>query len=350
MRGKRQETCELHGTCSPRDAGKVLTKTACVDFHRVYRKGEPRNGVTEPPQPCKNLGEPIGETVECATCSGKTQLKLFACSVHGKCTIDPNRPVPGVANCQCDKYKAKPRPSSLVTPTVRNLLFHVWPTNDMWRWNVEQLLRRMPLFNGRRIVAVVTDHTTVPPKEVEKAFQGNIDDMIVVPNDPAKREVVTFLPLWNSVKSIHPSHVTFYCHGKGVSPMRQGSEAVKKWTEINYSVNLDRWQKVEEILGTHPVCGAFKKTGHGWAPHESMSTWHYSGSFYWFRNKDVFSKDWQRIDQFWSGIEPWPSLHFNSAQAGCIFHARPVPEMNLYDDHYVQTTIIPEYEKWLKSN
>lgn len=248
-------------------------------------------------------------------------------------------------DCNCGEPLAGP--SALVTPTVRNLLFHVWPSAPMWRWNVDQLLRRIGLFNGRRIVAVVTDHATASPKEVEAAFKGNVDDMIVVPNDPAKREVATFLPLWNSVKSLHPAHVTFYCHGKGVSPMRKDSGSVKKWVDMLHSSNLDDWPRVEAVLKTHPVAGSFKKVGRGWGAHESDSTWHYSGSFYWFRNKDVFSKpDWQRIDQFWIGIEPWPSLHFTEAQAGCLFHQDKVPTLNMYDDSYVNNVVVPAFERW----
>lgn len=251
--------------------------------------------------------------------------------------------------CQCEKNKAMGLPCNgggLVVPTVRNLLFHVWPSSDAWRWNVDQLLQRISLFNGRRIVAVVTDHNTVSPHEVEAAFKGNVDELITLPNIPSRREVVTFLSLWNSIKSIHPSHITFYCHGKGIRPERVGDQAVRKWTEIMYSANLDYWPRVETLLKQYPVVGAFKKVGHGWLPHESNSAWHYSGSFYWFRNRDVFSKpDWQRIDQFWSGIEPWPSLHFPVEQAGCIFKQGTVPQLNLYDGR-IMDDIVAEFERW----
>lgn len=59
--------------------------------------------VGPPRLPCRHLGPSTGETVECPTCSGRVQLKLFACAVHGTCT--PGKAAPGVANCLgCDSY------------------------------------------------------------------------------------------------------------------------------------------------------------------------------------------------------------------------------------------------------
>ncbi len=55
---------------------------------------------------CANLGESTAELVECKTCSGRVQLKVFECHVFGTCTIA--RKVDGVACCdggKCKSYK-----------------------------------------------------------------------------------------------------------------------------------------------------------------------------------------------------------------------------------------------------
>ncbi len=308
--------------------------------------------------PCALLGPETGDIKDCELCGHEKKIPLRVCNgPHKVCTPDKrlvyknDGKLVEVAWCKTCKDKVTELPSTgnLVTPTVRNLLFHVYPTaGNLWRRNVEQILNRIDLFNGRRIVAIATDHTTASPEQVKAALKGNVDEILTVPNDPTRREVATFLPLFSSVKSTHPSHVTFFCHSKGVTSMRQGSHAVKLWTDIMYSACLDYWPYVEKILDSYPVAGAFKKIGRGWPAHESNSEWHFSGSFYWFRNRDVFNTDWQRIDQFWSGIEPWPSIHFRREQAGCIFYESPISSMNLYDVNTFIGSVLPAWEAWKK--
>ncbi len=46
---------------------------------------------------CHHRGEPTGETVACKTCRGNVQMKVFACSKHGRCTL--GKSVEGVHRC-----------------------------------------------------------------------------------------------------------------------------------------------------------------------------------------------------------------------------------------------------------
>jgi hypothetical protein len=66
-----------------------------------------------------------------------------------------------------------------------------------------------------------------------------------------------------------------------------------------------------------PVTGPFKRHGNCF-PEVPASTWHYSGSWRWFRNKDFFSRPWREIDQTWVGIEAHPSRVFSEGEAGCL--------------------------------
>jgi hypothetical protein len=57
---------------------------------------------------CQHLGTPTGETQECQTCRGKAKIKLFACSLHGVCTIA--KQLPGIATCaSCADYSPSKR-------------------------------------------------------------------------------------------------------------------------------------------------------------------------------------------------------------------------------------------------
>lgn len=46
---------------------------------------------------CRHLGAATGATVACPSCRGTVALKLFACAIHGACTVA--RAVAGVACC-----------------------------------------------------------------------------------------------------------------------------------------------------------------------------------------------------------------------------------------------------------
>ena len=47
---------------------------------------------------CSRRGADTGQRVQCPTCSGRVELKVFACEVHGQCTIA--RQAPGIRMCR----------------------------------------------------------------------------------------------------------------------------------------------------------------------------------------------------------------------------------------------------------
>src|SRR5580700_5303992 len=63
---------------------------------------------------------------------------------------------PGTASWQ----RGPDRPGSAVDDPgrIRHLLYHVYPHvgdgGSVWRWNVEQLRRRLSLFNGKRAIGI----------------------------------------------------------------------------------------------------------------------------------------------------------------------------------------------------
>lgn len=287
--------------------------------------------------PCVHRGDLEGQ-VPCEGCKGRTSLKVFACDIHSRCVLG-DRPAPGAHACgKCTDYEPAP-----LGP--RNLLFHLYPVAEggRWRWHAERLRRYINLFDGRKVLALALDGRTSPEAEVRGELAGLFDEVLTFRNDSALREVVTFEALLSRVESRAPGEVTLYAHGK--STHRHAHHPAYRWAEALWEVCTD-WPAVEAALRSHPVAGAFKKVGRGWPAHESRSDWHYSGSWFWFRNADLFSRDWRRIDRFWSGVEPYPSLHFRSAEAACLFHEGKVGAMDLYREDYWNRSVIPELNKW----
>lgn len=231
---------------------------------------------------------------------------------------------------------------------TRHFLYHMgaFKHTDTWKRNVQHVLKRLNLFNGRRVVAIITGADFVDPKEVEDEFRGEVDTF-TIPNNQKLREVATFVPLLSEVEQFKDD-VTFYAHSKGVTrPVNEGV-TVHPWTDIMYETNLDYFPLVHERLKTRPIAGSFKKVGHGFRG--SRSTWHYSGTFYWFRNADVFDRKWRKIDMLWWGTESWPGIMFRQDEADCIFHQGKVPTLDLYSMDYLKGTVLPELEQWRREH
>jgi hypothetical protein len=304
----------------------------------------------QPRRPCQHLRQDTGIRTNCDGCGQQhLSVPVHGCGLHGACTVERSasmvvdevsRKLPYCRTCS--DYSPVATLPPLERPLFRNLLWHCYPIRgSLWTWNVEQLLRRIRLFNGRRIVCVVHDQTTESLSEVQRAFRGEIDEFILMPNVPELREVNTFEPLFSRVQSLNPSHVTFYGHSRGVT---RGA-LTQKWTELLYEANLDYWPIVEDLFEHFPVAGPFVKMGACFV--ESSSLWHFSGTMFSFRNCALFNKpDWRRIDPYWYGMEPYPSLHWSLAEAGCIFWKRPAHEVNLYDHHYLHQVVLPQWEQW----
>lgn len=201
-------------------------------------------------------------------------------------------------------------------PETRHLLYHIWPNraNDSWRWNVAQLLKRIDQFNGVRSIAIVTDENSATVDEVKIAFGNNrITNWIVAKNDPKLGEIVSFVKLLETIPQ--DSGITFYGHAKGVK--YSDNQNVRDWADIMYEVCLDDTQYVDASLSQYPVTGPFKNTRE--YVDQMQFGWHYSGTFFWFRNADLFSRDWQSIQQDYYGTEKYLGDRFTHAEAGDLF-------------------------------
>lgn len=310
---------------------------------------------------CVHLGKPTGELRVCELCGDKTPVPLRKCDIHGVCTdkrllhyhdhAKEGSPLIVPAWCRTCKDH-RPAPSILVSEIggVRHLLYHVFPHaangGAIWRWNVAKLKRRLSLFNGRRVVGIAVDGSTEPASAVRDALDGCGCEFVEVANNPALREGTTFHSLHERVAEFTgPEHATFFGHAKGVTSEAWAAGA-RRWTEAMYSACLDYWPEVRRLLIGHPLVGPFKRVGNLF-PEAPESTWHYSGSFRWFRNADVFRKSsWRDIDKVWIGVESWPSKHFEAEDGAVLIDEFPQTGLALYADDFWRERATPAVTAW----
>lgn len=230
-------------------------------------------------------------------------------------------------SCECQHLHNTPRPVSTITK--RNLLYHVTPfaSNDIWRRNIQQLVRRLDLFNGRRVIAVATGEGLASPEEVRTSL-GHLDvEIMPHPNSRELRENATFLKLLERVASTDPSEATFYAHAKGVAKdiLCSGDPVGSRyWRNAMYHELLDDWERIAELLEEYPVVGTHRRH-HAEQPQiypdgQSSSDWHFAGTFFWFRNWDVYATNrWRDVWQptGW-GAEAWVGRIFPFDQSACL--------------------------------
>ena len=318
-------------TCHHPENAHPPTPRACwlfdhrADYRRLW-KGGPR-GV------CRHASEPIPGPKRQA-------LGLVHAKDWRECGMGKGVVCPCGACAACDAYEAD-RPPQVAGFTRRNLLFHLMPVPGRWEWHAERLRRCASLFDGRRIVAVVTRDGLAAPADVAKAF-GPDFEIIEARNDPTRREVVTFELLFSQLEA--DDSCTLYAQGMAVT--HAPGDTKRRWAEMLYETLIDHWPAAHEVLKRYPVAGSFKKLGAGW-PGSSESDWHYSGSWFWFRNRNLLARpDWRRIDPHWWGIESYPSLHYRAFEAGAVFHVGRVPALDLFSWDYLRRVVEPELARW----
>jgi len=229
----------------------------------------------------------------------------------------------------------------------RNLIFHLYPNkrNTAWIENLNQLQKRWPLFNGRRVIACVTGPGLVPIKHVRQHVAGDAEIMDL-PNDPRLRETATFLWLLRAIRSLHRDEATFYAHTKGASPhnasISQKALAIQLWRDRMYHELLDRWPDVGRALESAAVCGTFKIDYSNFPEHVMRSptglewgNWHYAGTFHWFRHDCIFrNPHWSAIADDPYAVEMWLGALIDTRLAASVYQPWPAlqhPNPDLYD-------------------
>lgn len=231
---------------------------------------------------------------------------------------------------------------------VRHLTFHLWPVAGYgaWQWNCDWLLRHAELFNGRRIIAIAESAETDRADAVKEYLKGFDAEFIVVPNNTKLREVATWLPMLELLKPYQGiSDVTFSCHGKCVrhklTHESSTGSTIFEWTRLMYETCLD-WDAVRPLLERHGTVGSLRRTSGTMQGNGGFGPWHYSGTFYWWRNRDAFRRSWRAVPQQFFGTEAWPGWMFRASEAGVVFGDN-VGDLYTRDE---MSRIMGQYEIW----
>jgi hypothetical protein len=227
-------------------------------------------------------------------------------------------------------------------PVTRlNLVYFIYPMrhpNHVWQWNVAELLKRIHLFNGRRIITVAVDSEEMAgrgrpvdsPEAVVAAFAGHDVEFRFVTNDPRTGEAPHFVKAMREIASTDPSEAVFYAHAKGVTRLQQ-AHAVRAWTAAMYHHNLDRIAEISDLLSRWPCAGIAKSYGfpEAFLLGKSRKTyaeagrpwngWHFCGTFWWARHDALFSRpDWDQIEIYNYATEKYLANFFGADEALCL--------------------------------
>lgn len=216
---------------------------------------------------------------------------------------------------------------------TRDLIYHVCPLrgNDIWRLNIEQLLARIDVFNGRRVIAIATcdDEKLHPAEEAMRMFRGHSVQFIKVANDRNLRETASFRPLLDAVETLNPNVVCFYAHTKGNSTVAS-VEGATYWRNVMYHKLLDEWQyRMSDLAEGHAAVGthllSWPKGVRSPYPSRLMhGQWMFAGTFFWFRSQRVFSHDqWHIVPRDRYGTEAYLSGIFEEHQVKCCWKPWP---------------------------
>lgn len=194
--------------------------------------------------------------------------------------------------------------------TTFDVIYHICPfvDSERWKWNVEQLLKRIDVFNGVRAAAIVTGYRLEDP-DVVKEFVGHDFTFIVKENkrEDGERptEAITFWDLLKFVQTIDVTRVTFFAHTKGVSKPNQ---VQLNWAEVMYAELLDDMQRVRQAMESKGMLGV---------DIDYAGPYLFPGTFWWFHNATLFNKDWENRENTitsegpaWS-VEALPNKLFN---------------------------------------
>lgn len=188
-------------------------------------------------------------------------------------------------------------------------------------------------FNGKKVIALKTGEGLHEPEVVKKEFPNDDSiEFLPIANDSDLCEVRGFTSLLEKISSLNQD-ITFYAHTKGVSPNqpKDGLPRIRRWRNIMYAYNLYDPGRIEYILQSYGCCGCFKKYG---SHHLSTGAeWHFSGTFFWFKNLRLFSKPkWAELPDDRYAVEGYLANYFPEKSAFCLFGDNPMADIYNYNE------------------
>jgi hypothetical protein len=100
-----------------------------------------------------------------------------------------------------------------------------------------------------------------------------------------------------------------------------------------YQKNLENIQRVEQSLEAYKIAGCFRKIGY-MRPMPEGCSWHYSGTFFWFRLDTLKSREMPPMHKY--GAEGWPGMAFDLNESDCLWADDC---RNLYNHGYLKRLV-----------
>ena len=229
---------------------------------------------------------------------------------------------------------------------VKNLLFHMYPKLGAewnWYWHIAQIRKHLSLFNGKICIGVATGEGLASATEVKEAFKGiPVTDWIIRPNSKGLGETTTLKDLLQCVETSDPNVITFRGHCKGVTHTKEGCE--QPWARLMWETCMD-WPSVAAALSSHLMAGAMKC--HEPLVSKQKYKWFYAGTFFWFRNKEIFSREWATMEQTRWYPEAWPGVLCTNQEAACLCH--DFTDGSVLSNHYWKTQVQSDFTYWLSA-
>lgn len=200
---------------------------------------------------------------------------------------------------------------------VRHLIYHLAPLGPAWRWHLAELLPRLGLFNGVRLMSVAEGDGCAPAEEVRELLRGHDVQVRMVRNDPRLREMAGYPLLLRELSAYRgEGDVHLYGHAKGAAS-EVAYDGVREWSLTMLTALLDYWPAVRRALVSHVCVGIYRRRMH-LLGHPNCN-WHYSGSWRWARNADWFQRPWDSHYYNWASTETQPGSLFGYAEVACLF-------------------------------
>lgn len=180
---------------------------------------------------------------------------------------------------------------------VRNLIYHVYAPfgSDEWKANLDKLRPHRQLFNGKVVIAVASDTASRSRADIAAYLGWDGVEWIDCNNNRTLRETASLRRLLEAVQSTAANEATFYGHTKGTATV-ENMQAVRRWRNAMYHHLLGHADECMEYMRHHAAVGTTRiswQTGTHFVWPSGLTkdgNWMFSGTFFWFRNEQVFSR------------------------------------------------------------
>lgn len=262
------------------------------------------------PSPCVHRGELLRTETITSGCCGKEAVPVLSCAKFGECTLDKKT---SLQTCEgCPEHLS---PGAAALPPLTgpaNLMWFAYVRRDAMKTisaQQEMIRNSRQRFTGKTVCALAVDDST----DTTIIDRSLFDEVIELPNDPLSWELPGWR--WAMERMKDEPGFTVRLHAKGAARGVQ-EQHMAQWWELAYETLLDV-SRVRSGLLKAAITGVFRRNV--WAENLGVP-WHYTGSFYAFRNDAVFSGDWLPVGTVGPShyVEAWPALMASRDQAGCI--------------------------------